>query len=97
MSLTSPSPNPDSPHNQPTTKQTAKDAADLYFKGEIEACGYTFVTDSKWTCSGHPPADDKWLDGAFDDSKWERAVWVRSMKEEDGSRVCMYVCVCVDR
>jgi hypothetical protein len=54
----------------------AKDTADLYFKGEVEACGYTFITDNKWTCSGQPPADEGWLKADFDDSHWERAVWV---------------------
>lgn len=76
------SPSPDQPTdqiNQPCAQPnpTAKDPADLYFKGEVEACGYTFITDNKWTCTAQPPADDKWLEGDFDDSKWERAVWVR--------------------
>lgn len=49
---------------------------DLYFKGEVEACGHSFVTDSKWTCTQSPPADNAWLTPDFDDAKWERATWV---------------------
>jgi len=49
----------------------------MIFKGEVEACGYSYVTDSKWTCSSQPPADESWLTADFDDSQWERATWVR--------------------
>ena len=55
---------------------TAKDEVDAYFKGEIEACGYSFITDNKWTCTSQPPSDDAWLTADFDDSHWERASWV---------------------
>lgn len=72
-----PAPTHPSPRRS-TTPTAAKDENDAYFKGQIEACGYTFITDSKWTCSKQPPADDDWLTADFDDSHWERATWVRT-------------------
>lgn len=86
---------PPSQTNQPTNRPhpTAKSAVDAYFKGEVEACGSSFVTDSKWTCTAKPPADNAWLTADFDDAKWERATWVRCVSSRLPALLACSVCM----